>query len=920
MALASVASFLDDLRRYHVLEATHLDEVAGTLHAGFCGPRELAGDLIRRGWLTPYQANQLLLGRGQDLLLGSYVLLDRLGEGGMGQVFKARSWKLGRTVALKLIRKERLSHPDAVRRFRREIHAAAQLSHPNVVHAYDADEVNGTHFIAMEYVAGTDLARVVKQRGPLPVPEACEYVRQAALGLQHAFDRGLVHRDIKPHNLLLTSQGAVVKVLDMGLARLTAAGDEGESGTVTQEGAVMGTPDYIAPEQTLNSHTADIRADLYSLGCTLYHLLTGCVPFPGGSLGEKLIRHQLHEPVPVEQRRPEVPPAVAALVRKLMAKRPEERYQTPAEAAEALAAALGPSGQSPLRGGADLAATLEYRAATVAAASADTLQSAMAYMARGGDQEAADPPRLPRLSAEARFRLRAGLAGGALLLTGIAVITFLLLKGGAGKQPPTDDKSHAVVAASASNKTLPKAGGSRLEQIAALPPDRQVQAVAARLQALNPGFDGHVTQTVEGGTVTGLDFVTDAVRDISPVLALRGLKKLGCNGSEWATGKLSDLGPLRDLRLTELSCNFNPAIRDLSPLEAMPLRSLEFRGANVMDLSPLHGMPLQFLVCSDTGVRDLGPLRHMPLRRLQCGWTQVSDLSPLRDTVLEALICHDTPVADLRPLRGLPLAHLNCQFTRVRDLTPLKDAPLKVLWWTFQPVRDADVLRSFRSLEWINFRPAKVCLRPENVDPQVAARWRRAVAAMPAEKQVEAVIARLKELNPGSDGKADTRIDQGKVTEFKFSADMVEDLSPVRALVGLRTLWCFGSEGRGGIGDLGPLEGLRLRELRCDNNGILTDLSPLKGMPLAVLTIRHDLRVTDLSPLRGMPLSHLDCANTLVADLSPLKGVALQDLHCDFKPERDAELLRSIATLATINGRPAKDVLKEAGHPAVPRP
>src|SRR5262249_54333549 len=160
-------------------------------------------------------------------------------------------------------------------------------AHPNIVAVYDADEVAGTHFFAMEYVEGTDLAKLVKQNGPLPVAVACDYVRQAALGLQHAHEQGLVHRDIKPSNLLLAGKagGGVVKVLDMGLARLEAAPGEGSDGAdpLTQEGAVMGTPDYVAPEQATDSRRADIRADLYSLGCTLYFLLTGKVPFPGGT-------------------------------------------------------------------------------------------------------------------------------------------------------------------------------------------------------------------------------------------------------------------------------------------------------------------------------------------------------------------------------------------------------------------------------------------------------------------------------------------------------------------------------------------------------------------------------------------------------------------------------------------------------------
>jgi serine/threonine-protein kinase len=207
-------------------------------------------------------------------------------------------------VALKLIRKERLANADAIRRFHREIRAAAQLSHPNIVAAHDADEVNGTHFFVMEYVEGTDLARLVKKHGPLGIADACEYVRQAGLGLQHAFEKGLVHRDIKPANLLLTRAG-VVKVLDMGLARLGYDGDEEASSTMTREGSVMGTLDYIAPEQAIDSHCVDIRADIYSLGCTLYFLLTGRVPFPGGEAMQQLMKHRFDEPVAMQQRRPQ---------------------------------------------------------------------------------------------------------------------------------------------------------------------------------------------------------------------------------------------------------------------------------------------------------------------------------------------------------------------------------------------------------------------------------------------------------------------------------------------------------------------------------------------------------------------------------------------------------------------------------------
>src|SRR5262245_58655350 len=209
MSVVTTADLLDALRRYQLLEPAQLAEAAGPISRHFPDPRDLARELVRRGLLTPYQVNQLVQGRGEELALGSYVLLDKLGEGGMGAVFKAGHRKLGRVLALKRFRQERLGSELAVKRFRRECMAAAHLDHPNVVRAYDADEDGGTYFFTMEYVEGVDLARLVKDRGPLPIAEACDCVRQVALGLQHAFEKGLVHRDIKPHNLLRTAGGVV---------------------------------------------------------------------------------------------------------------------------------------------------------------------------------------------------------------------------------------------------------------------------------------------------------------------------------------------------------------------------------------------------------------------------------------------------------------------------------------------------------------------------------------------------------------------------------------------------------------------------------------------------------------------------------------------------------------------------------------
>jgi serine/threonine protein kinase len=344
MALDSASSLVEALNANPFLNAAQMQEVSGRLQRRFPEARSLVKELVQRRWLTPYQANQFVLGRSAQLVVGSYLLLERIGEGSMGQVFKARQLRLNRIVALKLIRAEWLAHPSAVKRFQREILAASQLSHPNIVTAYDAGCTGQTHFFAMELVEGMDLGRYLQKYGKLPVDRACDYMRQAACGLAHAHERKMVHRDIKPANLLVNSKPGpdgskhgTVKILDMGLARIGRLSDaEPVNEALTEEGTVIGTLDYIAPEQGRNSHNVDIRADLYSLGCTFYHLLTGQVPFPGESATQKLVSHLMDQARPVEQLRPDVPSSVVRVVRKLMAKRPEDRFATPQHLLKAL--------------------------------------------------------------------------------------------------------------------------------------------------------------------------------------------------------------------------------------------------------------------------------------------------------------------------------------------------------------------------------------------------------------------------------------------------------------------------------------------------------------------------------------------------------------------------------------------------------
>jgi hypothetical protein len=272
-----------------------------------------------------------------------YRVLEVLGAGGMGVVYKAVHRLMERVVALKVINQLLTARPGFVERFRREVKAAARLAHPNIVTAYDAEEAGGTHFLVMEYVIGTNMDREVARRGPLPVREACDLVRQAALGLQHAYERGMVHCDIKPHNLLLTP-GGQVKILDFGLARIVDEGS-GEAPSLAS-GTFVGTPDYVAPEQARDPGRADIRADIYSLGCTLYHLLSGKPPFPAGTPLQKLLAHQECNPPPLTAR-DDVPLALTRILERMLAKDPARRYATPADVAADLARLEDPSSAPP---------------------------------------------------------------------------------------------------------------------------------------------------------------------------------------------------------------------------------------------------------------------------------------------------------------------------------------------------------------------------------------------------------------------------------------------------------------------------------------------------------------------------------------------------------------------------------------------
>lgn len=337
-------TYLERVRASGLISVERLKKALATMPETNRG-RMVARHLVEMGLLTKFQAERLLAGKTDGFVMGQYRILDELGRGGMGRVFKAEHMTMGRVVALKILNTNLTKTERARTLFEREVKAAAKLSHPNIVTAFDANQLGERCFLVMEFVDGPNLHDLVKEHGPLPVPQACDYIRQAALGLQYAHDLGMVHRDIKPANLLVqknktktTTGSSIVKILDFGLARLTAQEDgvPGNDSIMTNSQTVMGTPDFLSPEQARNLHATDGRSDLYSLGCSFFYLLTGKPPFPGGTTMEKLVRHSTEPVASVTNLRSDVPSEVAAIVDKLLAKKPADRFQSASELAATL--------------------------------------------------------------------------------------------------------------------------------------------------------------------------------------------------------------------------------------------------------------------------------------------------------------------------------------------------------------------------------------------------------------------------------------------------------------------------------------------------------------------------------------------------------------------------------------------------------
>ena len=539
--------------------------------------------------------------------IGGFEIIQKLGQGGMGAVYQARQPLLNRVVALKVMASHLSANEDFVKRFIREAASAANLMHPNMVQVHVAGQDAGRYYIAMEFVDGESLSAKITRRGTITPPEAVAITCYVAEALKYAWQKArLIHRDIKPDNIFLSSAGEV-KVGDLGLAK--SINDEASQMTIT--GVMLGTPHYMSPEQVMADRNVDFRSDIYSLGCTLFHMLTGKTPYAGDSAMRVAVKH-LDERVPsITQVCPTCPHHLAKVVTRMMAKKPGSRYQTYEE----------------------LIAELNQVYAELQKAE-EKVPSSSTWA----------PPWVSR---------------PAVVYAALAVAGILLAAGLFAWSPWKSVTPPAVSFLGEPQVAVPEkvvpppvpaarggAGVTFAAEIAARPAEEQVALVVAKLKELNPGYGGTSQHKIEDNAVTELKVPTMAVKDISPVRALDRLRRLtlvGMMPNSAQRGVLEDLSPLRGLKLTELKFPGNP-VRDLSPLAGMPLTVLWCWNSKVKDLSPLAGMPLVELGLDGTNVTDLSPLRGMSLRILHARAPRLTDFSPLMG------------MSTLRKINGRPAA------------------------------------------------------------------------------------------------------------------------------------------------------------------------------------------------------------------------------------------------------------------------
>ncbi len=561
--------------------------------------------------------------------LGGYEIQGIVGRGGMGIVLRARDPKLDRLVALKVILPGLVSSPSAISRFMKEAKAIAAVRNDHVVTIHAIHDAGPTPYLVMEYVAGENLQQRIDRDGPLPVDEVVRIGCEIAQGLAAAHHRGVVHRDMKPSNILLDAETGRARITDFGLAY-----DVDDSG-VTQTGQLAGTPSYMSPEQA-NGNRGDQRSDLFSLGGVIYAMCTGRPPFRGTTSLATLRLVCEESAVAANELNSQIPPSINRLLDRLLEKDASRRIGTATEVIELLnrspdemvppTAIAGGVGR---HSGAVNGRKFRWPMATALL----TLFAGVVFIVtRNGKSTRFEAP-----------------DGATVQTNAQGVVEVKTADGPETKEPRRSTRAPV-------STTPGDADSKRWEQeVAALAAADQIQAVTDRLKKLNPDFDGELRGQTEDNRVIGLEFQSNGVVSLDPLRALPHLKTLNCSGKgPDDRSELADLSPLSGLRLNVFLGNFSQ-IEDLAPLQKMPLTELSCAFTRVRDLSPLKGMPLRHLSIHESRVIELIPLRGIPLLSLNISSTAVTDVSPLVDSRLNALFFDNTKVTDLAPIAKLPL-------------------------------------------------------------------------------------------------------------------------------------------------------------------------------------------------------------------------------------------------------------------------
>ncbi len=904
--------------------------------------------------------------------IGPYKLLAKLGQGGMGTVYKALHTRLEKVVALKVLPADRLRDPDAVARFEREMKAVGKLDHPHIVRALDAGDADGRHFLVMEYVEGIDLGALIKHNGPLGVADACELIRQAALGLQAAHSRGMVHRDIKPRNVMLAAQEfgpPVVKVLDLGLARLSVS-RASEANDLTETGHIMGTVDYMAPEQAGDAHSVDIRADVYSLGATLYTLLTGGSVFEGRpykTFMQKLSALATEPIPPIRERREGIPDELATIVHRMLATDPVERFASPAEVADTL---------EPFAAGTDLAALLaavpiEFTESVATGPAVTRTRPASGSPDRAAEDDSRDetvphqtalqetlPEELApkvivgslRQRRDSTPWFRRSVAVVAVGLAGILVLAAILLSlrtpyGEVVVELPEDvpaewakqlkievrgDGDVQVVDA-ASGWSIDVKKGKYAVQLAggddrfAIEEDSVTvtrgKKTFVRVTLVPPPSPSSRAAGGEGiaavwKPTSEQQAFFDAVAKLSPEDQIEKVREKLVEVNPQFDGKAKykiESGAVVEFSFVSDEVTDIWPVRAFSELQTLQCAASSYHEAKLADLSPLTGLHLTTLACFSTRVSDLSPLSGMPLKSLYIGSTQVSDLSPLTGMELQVLHCEQTRITDLSPLEHMPLSDLRFYRTNVSDLSPLTGMPLTMLHCSETQVSDLSPLKGM-PLTYLMFWATPVSdLSPLEGMPltELGCQETRvsdlsSLIGLP----LQSIFCDLR-LFHARDDEILRALPLRNLNSSNWSTSVDEYWKQIAAR--RQAARAFASD----VKQLPPQQQAdaireKLHQLSDEFDGTLAYVTESGVVTGATLNCKN--KRLDLAALMGFPglkqLTLIDARDWL--DLSPLKFLPLEELNCPEPLARKNEpILREIATLKTINGSPAEEFWKE---------